>query len=277
MPLVVLTYPGHFLLTALTIQSYLKFHTPTSITVIADDLSDFVWPDYLADCERQYGCKIISVSTIEPAQALQHNPWVRQQIVKLHLDQILPYDSWFFTDGDVEYYFPAPHDATPYTIIRGGPTQDHQNAYVADMLGITNPGVYAEHPLMDWYPDTRRHQVCVSNPPFRTMQSHILQKLRAYIEQLHNQTVIQLHERTNHLVSEWELIANFQIHVLKENINLVYYATVPMDNPPTPGQHRPNYCSTCYNSDSGYTREWWGTKGIQVSDRIWNIISKISK
>ena len=263
MPLVVLTYPGHFLLTSLTIQSYLKFHTPISITVIADDLSDLAWPGYLDDCQQQYGCNVIPVSTMESAQAFQNNPWVRQQIVKLHLDQILPYNSWFFTDGDIEYHFPVPHNAIPYVITRGGPEQVDQNAYVAMMLGIDNPGIYTEHPKMDWQPGTRRHQVCVSNPPFRTMQVRTLQSLRAYIEQLHGQPVIQLHQKTNHLVSEWELIANFQTHVLEENINLVYYPTVPMDKPVTPGPNQPNYCGTCYHGDQEFDSGWWQQKGTQ--------------
>jgi len=263
MPLVVLTYPGHFLLTSLTIQSYLKFHAPTSITVIVDDLSDLAWPGYLNDCQQQYGCKIIPVSTIEPAQAFQNNHWVRQQIVKLHLDQILPCDHWFFTDGDVEYYFPVPHDATPYVITRGGPVQVNQNAYVTYLLDINNPGIYAEHKDMDWDPGTNRYQVCVSNPPFRTMQAKTLHSLRAYIEQLHGQTVIQLHQRTNHLVSEWELIANFQTHVLNENINLVYYPTVPMDKTQITCPNQPDYCATCYQGDQEFDSSWWQQKGIQ--------------
>lgn len=263
MPLVVLTYPGHFLLTSLTIQSYLKFHTPTSITVIADDLSDLAWPGYLDDCKQQYVCKIIPLSAIEPAQAFHANPWIRQQIIKLHLDQVLPYDSWFFTDGDVEYCFPAPCNSTPYSITQGGPEQVKQNAYVAEMLGIDNPGIYAEHPHMDWQPGTRRHQVCVSNPPFRTMDSVVLQKLRAHIEQLHGQSVVQLHQRTAHLVSEWELIANFQTHTLKENINLVYYPTVPMHKPYTTLLKQSNYCGTCYQGDLEFDSVWWQQKGIQ--------------
>jgi hypothetical protein len=259
----VLTYPGHFLLTTLTIRSYLKYHEPVSITVIADDLSDLAWSRYLDDCKQQYGCNIIPVSSIEPAQAFQNNPWVRQQIVKLYLDQVLPHNDWFFTDGDLEYYFFAPCDIIPYVITRGGPEQVKHNAYVSEMLGIDNPGIYAEHPDMDWQPGTYRHQVCVSNPPFRIMQAQTLQKLRAHVEQLHGQPFIQLHQRTDHLVSEWELIANFQTHVLKENINLVYYPTVPIDKPQLTNPNQPDYCGTCYQGDQEFDSYWWQQKGIQ--------------
>lgn len=282
MPLVVLTYPGHFLLTALTIQSYLKFHTPTSITVIVDDLSNLAWPGYLDDCQSLYNCEIIKVSSLDVITRFKDNPWIRQQIVKLHLDLILPFDKWFFTDGDIEYHFPVPHDAIPYVITRGGLVRSQQNAYVTYLLGIDNPGVYAEHPHMDWDPTTYRHQVCVSNPPFRNMQANTLQSLRNYVQQLHNKTIEEIHikdlNNIDYSVSEWELLSSFQIAVLKNNVDLVYYPTVPLDQArPDSNPNQPNFCGTCYNSDSGYTREWWSTKAIQVSDHIWNIISKISK
>jgi len=131
MPLVVLTYPGHFLLTALTIQSYFKHHKHTSTTLIIDDTSSFCWPGYLEDCQQQYsGYNIITVSSLDTAKLFK-GPWVRQQIVKLYLDTLLPFDEWFFTDGDLEYYFPAPTNVIPYVIIRGGPVRDQQNNYVS--------------------------------------------------------------------------------------------------------------------------------------------------
>jgi len=269
-------------LTALTIQSYLKFHTPTSITVIVDDLSKHAWSGYLDDCQSLYNCEIIKTSSLDVVAGFKDDAWIRQQIVKLHLDLMLPFDKWFFTDGDIEYHFPVPHNAIPYSLTRGGLVQDRQNAYVAHLLGIDNPGVYAEHPDMDWTPTTYGHQVCVSNPPFRNMQANTLQSLRNYVQQLHNKTIEEIHIKNlsniNYSVSEWELLSSFQITVLKNNVDLDYYPTVPLDQASLdPNSNQPNFCGTGYNSDSQYTREWWSTKEIQVSDHIWNIISKISK
>lgn len=277
MPLVVLTYPGHFLLTALTIKSYLEHHTPTEVIVVADDLSPCAWSTYLTDCQNLYQTTIIPVSQLTEAHKF-NSGWIRQQIVKLYLDQLIPHDSWFFTDGDVEYLCPAPGDSIPYVINRGGSVQDQQNNYVGKLLGIAPPvGIYAEHPHMDWEPGTTRHQVCVSNPPFRTMRKSTLLQLRNYLENYHGMSVDDLHQSLdNHTysVSEWELIASFQLHVLKEDIPVVYYPTIPLGSDRgSPFDH----CATCYNTDSAYSREWWQSKGIEISDRIWQETINIAK
>ena len=278
-PLVVLTYPGHFLLTALTIQTYFQHNPIVPVIVIVDDLSDHCWPNYIKDCENFYQCELILMSAI--AITRQFNTgWIRQQIAKLYLDQILPYDTWFFTDGDVGYYHPAQQDVIPYVITRGGPAQEKQNAYVSKSLGIDNAGIWAEHEHMDWEPGTYRHQVCVSNPPFRTMKTHTLQQLRYHIEKLHKKTIEELHisviglNNLDYSISEWELIANFQIHVLKEIIPLVYYPTIPIDD--INGSPY-NYCRTCYTSDSAFNKDWWKEKNIHVDDSIWYSILNISK
>lgn len=274
-PLVVLTYPGHFLLTALTLKTYFQHHSVAPVTVIVDDLSDRSWPGYLDDCKNLYQTDIITTSSLPEAHKFKVHPWIRQQIVKLYLDQLLPFGSWFFSDGDVEYHNPAPYNATPYTFTHGGEVQDRQNKYVSFVLGIDNPGIYTEHPQMNWVPGTRRHQVCVSNPPFRTMQAKVLQQLRKHIEKIHHKTVadIQLTLDTNtYLMSEWELIANFE-----KEIKLVYYPTVPIGQSIKPQPSQPNYCSTCFSSDSAFDREWWQSKGITVSDQLWQEVARISK
>ena len=277
MPLVVLTYPGHFLLTALTIQSYFQHNAQTSVIVVVDDLSPYTWDSYVADCQELYSTTIICTSSLPEAHKFSSG-WIRQQIVKLYLDQLISKDVWFFTDGDVEYQAPAPTESIPYVFTRGGPVQDQQNNYVAKLLGIESPvGIYAEHPHMDWEPGTHRHQVCVSNPPFRTMHSSTLRQLREYIKNLHGMELVEIHQtlkNDTYSVSEWELIASFQINILKENIPIVYYPTVPT------GSNRGSpfdYCATCFTTDSEFGREWWQSKGFTVSDEIWQILSKISK
>lgn len=261
-PLVVLTYPGHFLLTALTIQSYLQHHNPCSITVIADDLSPQTWSGYLDHCQQQYNCKVVPTSSIPVARAFANNHWIRQQLIKLHLDLVLDTDCWFFTDGDVEYCSPVAYNTTPYSIVRGGQERTLQDSYVSTMLGISNPRIRATHPDIDWTTD-HTDQVCVSNPPFRTMWSDVLEQLRGHIEQLHGESMISIHQRLKHLMSEWELIANFQTHVLKQNIELVYYPTVPMNTDIDTVANQPNYCKTCYQGDSEFDINWWQQKGIQ--------------
>jgi Family of unknown function (DUF6492) len=278
-PLVALTYPGHFLLTALTIQTYFQHHPLVPVIVIVDDLSVHCWPNYIKDCEELYQCQIIPISTIRPANLFAHG-WVRQQIAKLYLDYVLPYDTWFFTDGDIEYCKPAPQNVIPYVITRGGLIQEKQNAYVSKLLDISNPGIWTEHKDMDWEHGTCQHQVCVSNPPFRTMNTHTLQQLRYHIEKLHKKTIEELHisvtdlNNLNYSISEWELIANFQIHVLNEIFELVYYPTVPIGD--LNGSHYA-YCGTCFTTDSAFNQSWWKEKNIAIDDRTWNNVINISK
>ena len=276
-PLVVLTYPGHFLLTALTIQSFLKHNTTDSVYVIVDDLSHHCqcWPEYVNDCKTLYSdATILLVSDLAPAALFVDNPWIRQQIVKLHLDQLLPFDRWMFSDGDVEYFFPVPAESIPFSITRGGTTQHQHDAYVAKLLGIDSPGIYTEHPDMDWEPGTRWHQVCVSNPPFRTMYAGVLTQLRAHVEQLHGCTMSHLH-LTKNTASEWELIANFQLLVLKHPVDLVYYPTISITDPFQAKLDQPDYCATCYNVDTDFDRQWWHSKGIDISDQLWSTLSNI--
>jgi len=273
-PLVVLTYPGHFLLTALTIQSYFRHHPQVPVTVVADDIDANAWPEYLSDCADLYApANIIPVSQLSQAQAFQHEGWIRQQIVKLYLDQVLPFDTWFFTDGDIEFNAPVPHNAVPYTITRGGSTQDQQNEYVSTLLKVT-PGVFAEQ------------QVCVSHPPFKTMRAQDLIQLRSYVEQQVGCDFINWHQQhithfggdlnpdgtPRYLMSEWELLATFQTAVLKQDIGLTQFQTDY-----TIGKE-PKICGTCFCTDSAFGRDWWHNyAGITVDNSIWDIVSKISK
>ena len=273
-PLVVLTYPGHFLLTALTIQSYFRHHNTVPTTVIVDDVDADAWPKYLSDCAELYApATIVPVSQLPQTNLFRHEGWIRQQIIKLYLDQILPFDTWFFTDGDIEFNTPVPHDAVPYTITRGGPTQDQQNAYVSALLNA-KPGVFD------------KQQVCVSHPPFRTMRAQDLAQLRTYVEQqvgcdfadwhkdhlTHNGGDLTPDGTPRYLMSEWDLLATFQSTVLQQDINLTHFQTDY-----TIGEE-PKTCGTCFCTDSGIERDWWRTHGrIDVADRIWNTISKISK
>ena len=147
------------------------------------------------------------------------------------MDKLVDYPVWFFTDGDMQFHFPIPFDSVPYTITnRTDDIRARQNYYVAKMLDIPNPGIVTEHPHLDWAPG-RRAQVCVSNPPFRTMTANTLRKLREHTQALRGQDLIESHtwlyNTTEFLPngdapfieSEWELIENFRVHVLGEDIN----------------------------------------------------------
>lgn len=296
-PLVVLTYPGHFMTTALTIRSYFFHNEPVPVTVIADDISRFAWPSYITDCEHFYAgladsVTVIPVSTLPQAQYYNqpHNGWLRQQLVKLYLDKIIDLTECFFTDGDMQFQFPVPRDSVPFTITNNprDTVRARQNAYVSQMLQITNPGIVATHPHMDFAPNCQA-QVCVSNPPFRTMRAQTLKQLRQHIWDLRGQTIEQSHAwmydtceylpngDAPFLESEWELIENFRVHVLGEDINPVYYPAVPMSatgHYPSIGME---FCVTTYVSDRGLGRAWFQQHDLAVSDQVWQHLAQIVK
>lgn len=295
LPLVILTYPGHFLLTALTIKSFLLHNSTTSITIVVDNLSRYCWPEYVAECEKFYKTlaktvSIVTVSQLPEAHVYNQptNGWIRQQIVKLHLDKLIEYPVWFFTDGDTQFYFPVPVDLVPYTITNcTDDIRPRQNLYVAKMLDIPNPGIITQHPHMDWAPECRS-QVCVSNPPFRTMQAVTLQKLRQHIRKLRGQDIPQAHTwlyDTMHIAgcdapfieSEWELIENFRAHVLHEDLNLIYYPTVPWTDRAANHTNNIEFCTTCFASDAQLGRSWFEQQDILISDSVWQRLEQISK
>ena len=281
-PLVVLTYPGHFLLTALTIKSYTNFHNPHAIYVLVDDTSEKSWPEYFTDCQNFYkNCTVISTKTMPVVKAFAKNSWIRQQFIKLYLDQILDLEQWFFSDGDIEFVAVAPPNIIPYSIIGESNTQFIHNAFVSKLLNLDQVGIFATHPSIDWT-DTNTAQVCVSNPPFRTMNKETLIALRKYIFDTHQKDLVDFYldiqaGGQHLLMSEWELLANFEKHILKQDPDLVHYPTYFIDNPPKDLPVNLNYCLTCYVTDSGFERGWWQHKQIDVDNRIWNHILEIPK
>lgn len=277
-PLVVLTYPGHFMLTALTIQSYLKHHNPRDILVVVDDISGHAWPEYVDDCKNFYQQKIITASSLDFLKK-ESSGWVRQQLLKLYLDQLTGFSSWFFTDGDIVFRYPASTNIVPFSIVRGGDVRERQNNFVKTMLGLDTVGIYAQHPDIDWEPNNTT-QVCVSNPPFRSMLAQDLVALRTHVDTLHKrsfqQVWVECVQSFDCLVSEWELLENFKTYVQQQPSELMYYPSCPKDHVKTK-ESDPDFCEHHFVSDAEFGRKELEHQGIKVSDRIWHHLEKISK
>jgi hypothetical protein len=256
LPLVVLTYPGHFLLTALTIQSYLTYHTPTEIVVVADDIGPYAWNSYLKDCQDLYWTDVIPFSQISETKKF-NNGWIRQQIAKLHLDQVIAADSWFFTDGDIVFLHSVDPSHVPYSVPYYNEVTRQQNEYVNELLGI-DAGICVDH-----------QQVCVSNPPFRAMQTSVLQELRQHAGEKLTTTGIGM--------SEWELIENFKQHIKGEQLNLVKYAPHRLNDPDADLNYFDHQFLTCYGTDRELGRDWFSGQRVYTTDRIWQILSEIQR
>lgn len=254
MPLVVFTYPGHFFLTVLTIRSYLEYHEPTEVIVVADDLSPYAWNTYIKDCQNLYWAPVIPFSQI-PITKQFNNGWFRQQVAKLHLDQVIDTECWFFTDGDIIFLHSVDLMHTPYSIPEFTNTSQQQQNYVQKLLKIANPGIRVNNLL-----------VCVSDPPFRVMYGQILKQLRDHVGE-HITT-------TGPGMSEWELIENFRQHVLSEKLNLVRYAPHNILNLDKKLDFFQYQFLTHYGTDRDLGRDFFD---FEISDRIWQETVNIAK
>lgn len=285
-PLVVLTYPKHFLLTVLTIRSYLRHNTASEITVLVDDTDKHCWPSYLEDCAKYYSTlhpqlKVVPVSQWELHKRFSGpwDSWIRQQFLKLHLDQVVSYTKWMFTDGDMYYINPVPRDAIPFSIVApGGQFQSDSNQWCRLMLKTDSVGFFLYHPDMHAFARPgEEHQVCVSNPPCRTMTASTLVDLRAYVEKVHGCNIVdanfKVHAETNGnagVQSEWELIANFQHKIQNNPVPLEFYPTYPIERVHTTVDRYP-FCGTTFEPEN-FTREWFVEYGIECDNSVWNNI-----
>jgi hypothetical protein len=201
------------------------------------------------------------------------NGWLRQQIIKLHLDQILNLDHWFFTDGDIVFLHTVDPEHTPYSTPEYTEVNYFLDQYIKLFLRIT-PGIYVNS-----------QQVCVSNPAFRTMERMVLEQLRQHVLSQHGQSLAELHLpylKSNIMgVSEWELIGNFQHHILGEQLILTKYAPHDIQTAlTTPGynlNHFSHQCLTHYGTDKDLGKECFANYNIDISDNMWDTLSKISK
>ena len=272
MPLVILTYPGHFLLTALTIQSYLKYHTtPDQVIIVVDDISDKTWPSYIQDCQDLYSkfvthVEIRSTSTI-PSVTQFNSGWIRQQIVKLHLDLIVDAEEWFFTDGDIVFLHAVDPAVIPYSL---PDPVDEQNNYIREVLKIKQAGIFVDG-----------KQVCVNDPAFRSMRRQTLLALRSHVERVHGTSISQVHfdyqNEKSIRVTEWELLESFQLYVQGHEPTLVRYAPHNLMNIPDNLNFFTHQFLTCYNTDQDFGREWFANQSVHISDEVWNRLIEIRR
>lgn len=272
-PLVVLTYPGHFIFTTLTIKSYLKHHRPSRIIVLIDDLSPLAWPNYGLDCKNLYGqfdVEILKASDFEIFKKFYKDGWVRQQIIKLYLDTVIDCNEFFFSDGDIVFLHQVDHDSVPYSEPIPTLVTESNNAYVSDLLGIDNPGFFINE-----------KQICVSNPAFRNIKSEWLPDLRSRAEQHIKTSFDDYHVALQYgnafVMSEWELIENFKYHNLGMQLNLVKYAP----NDFFYINHNLDFFDhrfiTCYCTDAGVGQQWFLEQEIEEVDKYWHLIKDIHK
>jgi hypothetical protein len=285
---VVLTYPGHFYLSQITIKSLKKHINPNNITVIVDDISTLTWDGYVDDCKLTYvDCNIIQTSNFDFLKIFEGDPWIRQQMVKLLLHKILPFNEWFFTDGDIEFFQDIPYDITPYTIAtipmdvwdnwETAPMEDkgalQMANYINSMLDITDFWCLpADYPLKP------NKLIVTSGVPFRDMFASRLKDLQSWIEHKHQKSLIEIHKKMMEqrsveiAMSEWELMEAFRLYVRNEDLKMCRISPQSDETILTIYEGDDLHFITRFQQDSSLSKEFFSAKGIKISEKIWSKI-----
>jgi hypothetical protein len=279
---VVLTFPGHFYQTHLTVKS-LQQHYPElhEITFVLDDVEHAPWLDYVCDFEHSIStvCRIPwSMILMSHDDRLQQcvAGWWRQQLVKLTLDEILPDDEWFVVDGDVMFRdrCEVRHCVPVSRQINGDPGWGIMaDLYVSGVLGIS-----LGH--LEW--DQR--PVVTSPIPFRWLDRGTLVALRQHVRDRFDKDLIPLHlswfqdqtvvahwdPPTRWVMSEWELIECYrryvqQIHWPMRNMGSGY----PLDADPAAMIGASGFVHG-YRRDAEIDPVWFQSQGIEMSPQHWS-------
>lgn len=269
---VILTFPGHFFQTALTVRSLRQWYPEIKQwSMVLDDVQRDPWWDYEHHTKQYLGMLFPDLqfdfyrnSDREPLTRCVAG-WWRQQLVKLTLDEIQADDEWFVVDGDVVFCSRCEvRDRLPVTQhadIDSGFTKMATN-YVTRLLGV-------DLGYIQW--DGRR--VGTNPVPFRHLDRALLRSLRQHVESRFDRSFVELHlewfldqtivahiEPPDRMVmTEWELIEAYRRYVLGQELDLVDvgsgYDMGCLDNP-HPGDH---VYAHAYRRDTEIDLEWWQT------------------
>jgi len=261
---VVPTYPAHFYQTALTLHSIRQHMLPSArVIVLADTLSNLATSEYLQWCLDvycAYQVEVIPASITRVANQFISYPWIRQQMIKLHLDQILDCDHWTCIDGDTRLLAPLPLTGRFGNRVR----------YEGVPLDLRDPGpgektsqtiFYVRHVMQDHYLGFRDDQgtyITASQPPIRDMSATVLQSLRSHVNRLHGNFVnlhLSIAEDPRYSVSEWELLEWHYQHYLGNPADWI------LDQ---------SYFANTWQSDRELGLDWFTEHQLKIDPKIWN-------
>ena len=199
---VVTTFPGYFFSTALCLQS-IQQHVPgIGVDIIIDDFGLAAWPDYVSDCETyirdqfpDLDLQFYQFSQIPTVDRAGAGGWFRQQLIKLHLDQILDTDRWLLIDADVVLHEPPDISTVPVLPHPPDPIGIGNRLYIKHMLGTGKPWLFGE---------SEHKFVCASGIPIRYITRDLLTSLRNHIESVIDCNTLELHLD---LIAKQQLVA----------------------------------------------------------------------
>jgi hypothetical protein len=269
---VITTFTGYFFITVLCLRSVKKYLSHLPVDIIIDDYDLTHWPTYVDDC-KQYltdqfpdlDINFVLFSQLPQVDDARHGGWFRQQLIKLHLDQLIPADNWLSVDADVVLRAYPLIDVIP-VMRKSADAIDHGNRlYVKYMLDIEKPflGNSSDH-------------LCASGVPFRWLSKDLLKNLRHRVEQTHNKNFLQLHvdlmksgdivaydpDMQRMIMSEFQLIEVYRDQFSNDNFN-ISIGTSAFDHDSVKDWHR--------------ERTWFESQEIPVSNQHWHLSQQVGQ
>jgi hypothetical protein len=194
-----------------------------------------------------------------------HGGWFRQQLIKLHLDQLVTDDNWISVDADVIFKEYPNLNTIPVTRTSADAIDTGNRLYVKYMLGV-------EHPFLGNDSD----HLCASGVPFRWLSRDLLTQLRYHVEQIHNKNFLQLQldlmqsgeivafdpNMQKMIMSEFQLIEVFRDQFRNDNL-VIKVGTSAFDHDSIKDWHR--------------DRSWFESQNVLVDNRMWQFSQTVGQ
>lgn len=261
---VITTFPGYFFITVLCLRSVKKYLSHLPINIIIDDFDLAHWPTYVSDCHHYLSTEFPDCnfnfklfSQLPKVDDARHGGWFRQQLIKLHLDQLVEDNNWLIVDADVIFREEPRFNTIPAVIHKTATPIDLGNRiYVKSMLNIPDP-----------YLGPETEYWCASGVPFRQLSKDLLTKLRQHVETVHNKNFLELH---NSLMTGNEIVAfdpAGQSMVMSEfQLIEVFRNRCYEKLPVQPGTSKFEHDSV---KDWRRDRAWFERQQVKVTDQLW--------
>jgi len=231
---IVTNHPGYFFISVLCLRSIFEYLDQIPVTILIDDFDLTHWPSFVDNYKKyisqQFPSKNIAFecySTLDKVNDGNAGGWVRQQLIKLHVDYFVSESNILLIDADVilkEYPNVSWIPARPFP---ESPTGLGFKLYCKYMLGTElRVGSSEENLGSSWI-------------SFRFVSRELLQALRAHVENVHKKNFLNLHielmqdkkilwyndtEQTM-IMSEFEMLEIFRKHFWKDPLPLRPYAS----------------------------------------------------
>jgi hypothetical protein len=263
---VITTFPGYFFITVLCLRSVKKYLPHLPVDIIIDDFDLGQWPTYVNDCQQHLhteftdlNLNFILFSQLANVDDANHGGWFRQQLIKLHLDQLVIGEHWLLIDADVVLNSYPQLNTIPVTRTSADPIDSGNRQYVKYMLSTEKPYLGNDH-----------EHLCASSVPFRYISKELLIQLRKHVEQVHNKNFLQLHidlmkageivaydpDIQKMVMSEFQLIEVYRNQYRSDNFAIKVGASA-FEHDSIKDWHR--------------DRAWFESRGVLINNHLWQL------